>query len=356
MIISNNYDILFLFYIVFCLWVINLKKANIKKKKSFKFLKRFLILILFLLSFAFTINYLYKKSYSLNNKYTLDYLVNKSYNNNNKYSFIVNSVLKLFAGIDKNNPSSLLTYGKNYSEGTKVIKEEYSTEDDYNPDEYNKITNYIKNDSESVTDPILYIYNTHELETYSNQGLESYNMVPNVMMASSLLSEKLNKLGIKTVWEDTNMDEFIKSMGLPSNELYGASRVFISQAKEKYPSLKYFIDLHRDSVNKDISTIEIDGKNYARVLFVLGTTNRTAEENRVMMDKLSKNINLKYPALSRGIYERETEDWYEAYNQDISKNVILVELGAKDNTITEVLNTIEVLSNEINDCIRNDTE
>lgn len=330
-----------------------MKKANIKKKKSFKFIKKIFVLILFILSFSFTINYLYKKSSYINNKDSLDYLLNKSYKNNNKYSFIVNSVLKLFADIDSN-PNSLLTYSKSYKEGTKVIKEEYSSEDEYNPDEYNKITNYIKNDSESVLDPILYIYNTHQLETYSNQGLESYNMVPNVMMASSLLSEKLNKLGIKTVWEDTNMDEFIRIMGLPSNELYGASRVFISQAREKYPSIKYYIDLHRDSVSKDISTIEIDGKSYARILFVLGTTNRTAEENRVMMESLSKSINSKYPALSRGIYERETEDWYEAYNQDISKNAILIELGAKDNTINEVLNSIEVLSNAINEYIRND--
>ena len=334
-----------------------MKKANIKKKRSFKVLKRILLLVLFILSFSYTINYLYKNNYDIKDKEYLEFLVNKSFNNKTKYSYIVGSVIRIFSGIDISNPNSVLAFSKTYKEPVKItsdVKESSPSEDNYNPDEYSKVTTYITNDSSEVTDPIVYIYNTHQLETFSNQGLESYKMTPNIMMAASLLSEKLNKEGIKTTWEDTNMDEFIKTMGLPSNELYGASRVFITQAREKYPTLKYFIDLHRDSVNKDISTIEINGKNYARILFVLGTTNRTAEENRVMMQKLSDSINQKYPKLSRGIYERETEDWYEAYNQDISKNAILIELGAKDNTITEVLNTIDVLSKELAEYIRSD--
>lgn len=336
-----------------------MKKANLKKKRSIKILKKLFILVIFVLSLCYTINFLYKKNYNIKDKEYLDFLVSKSFNNETKYSFIVGSIIKVFSGIDISNPSSVLAFSKTYKEPAKyneVIDEVIKAEDDYNPEELNKVTSYIKNDQETVSDPILYIYNTHQLETYSNQGLETYKMTPNVMMASSLLSEKLNKKGIKTIWEDTNMDEFIKTMGLPSNELYGASRVFITQAREKYQSLKYYIDLHRDSVNKDISTIEIDGKNYARILFVLGTTNRTSEENRIMMKIISDNINQKYPKLSRGIYERETEDWYEAYNQDISKNAILIELGAKDNTITEVLNTIEVLSEEIANYIRSDKE
>ena len=336
-----------------------MKKANVKKKKSFKLLKRLLLVVLFVFSFSYTINYLYKKNFNTKDKEYLEFLVNKSFNNKTKYSYIVGSVIKVFSGIDISNPSSVLAVSKTYKEPSKVtskVKESSPSEDIYNPEEYSKVTTYITNDSGEIKEPVVYIYNTHQLETFSNLGLESYKMTPNIMMASSLLSERLNKEGIKTVWEDTNMDDFIKTMGLPSNELYGASRVFITQAREKYPTLKYFIDLHRDSVNKDISTIEIDGKNYARVLFVLGTTNRTAEENRVMMQKLSDNINQKYPKLSRGIYERETEDWYEAYNQDISKNAILIELGAKENTITEVLNTIEVLSKELAEYVRSDKE
>ena len=314
------------------------------------------VLLVFISSFVATICKYVKNNIDIKDERYLKYVLDSSYSKKSNYSLIVNSIVKLFFNVDSNSPSSFLTFSKglkNPITTSNSINEEYKDEDEYNPDYYKDKTSYISaNSSNDIDDPILFIYNTHQLETYSNQGLEGSSMMPNVMMAASLLSEKLNKNGIKTIWEDTNMDEFIKTMGLPSNELYGASRVFISNAREKYPSLKYYIDLHRDSVNKDISTIEINGVNYARVLFVLGTTNKTCEENRIMMNKLHDSINKDYPKLSRGIYERETQDWYEAYNQDISKNAILIELGAKENTINEVLNTIDVLSDKISEYIK----
>ena len=332
-----------------------MKKASVKKIKKHRFLKVILLFTMFSLSLFFTINYLVKKDIDLKGKDYVNYLVQNSYNNKTNYSFIIDNIIKMVSGSSIENPTSFLTFSKNLN-SKKEVKEEYIKEDDYDPNNYNKLTNYIVNNQEEVTDPILYIYNTHQLETYSNYGLENSGMSPNVMMAASLLSEKLNKLGIKTIWEDTNMDEFIKTMGSPSNELYGASRVFISNAREKYPTLKYFIDLHRDSVNKDISSININNINYARLLFVLGVTNENSDQNRIVENIISDSINEKYPKLSRGIYEIETEDWYEAYNQDISKNAILIELGAKDNTINEVINTIDVLSKELSEYIKRDME
>ena len=330
-----------------------MKKAKLKKKKSGSSFKVVIIVFIFVLSVIFTIKHLSVKDININNEEYVSYLVNNSYKNNNSYSFIVNSVLKLFS-LDVKKPETFLTFNKqkNSSKNEKKVKEEYKKEDEYNPSDYEKITSYISVKNE-VTDPILFIYNTHQLETYSSNNLSS-NMTPNVMMAGSLLSEKLNKNGIKTVFEDTNLSDFINSMGLPSNELYGGSRVFVTNAKKKYSTLKYFIDLHRDSVDKDISTININGKDYARVLFVLGTTNSNYEQNRVMMDSLNNIINEKYPKLSRGIYEVDIPDWPEIYNQDLDKNAILIELGAKDNDINEVLNTIDVLANALTKYIKED--
>ena len=331
-----------------------MKKAKLKKKKkSIKIVELCFVLVL---SIIFTIKYYANKEidFNINDKDYLNYLIDVSYNNKNGYSYIVKKVLKIFSKIDVNEPSTFLTVNKIKETSAKKednIKEEYKKEDNYNPKDYSSVTSYIqvKND---VTDPIVYIYNTHQLETYSNEGLTN-NMVPNVMMAGSLLTEKLNKLGIKTVFEDTNLSEFIESMGLPSNELYGGSRVFISNAKEKYNTLNYYIDLHRDSVNKDISTINIDNKSYARILFVLGTTNPNFEENKKIMNSLNEIINSKYPKLSRGIYEVDIPDWNEIYNQDMDNNAILIELGAQYNTMNEVINTIDVLAESISEYISN---
>lgn len=319
-----------------------MKKVRLKKKKKLCF-KLLFLFILFVISLSLTIKKLSKFEIDVNDKEYLDYMINASYKNDNKYSYIVNSILKLFSKIDVKEPTTFLTFNnkKNTSSKIKKVKEEYIKEDIYDSKEYEDKTSYIEVKNE-IDNPILYIYNTHQLETYSNEGL-SNNMVPNVMMAGSLLKERLNKNNIPTFFEDTNLSSFIEKMGLPENELYGGSRVFISNAKENYKSLKYFIDLHRDSVSKEISTINIDGKNYARVLFVLGTTNKNYLENKKMMAKLDSIISEKYPKLSRGIYEVDIDDWEEIYNQDMDKNAILIELGAKDNTMNEVINTIDVL-------------
>ena len=328
-----------------------MKKANLKKKKQKPYFKAIIILFIFIISTIITVKRLYK--IDINNKEYLSFLINESYKNKNNSSLIVRSILKLFYNIDTSKPETLLSFSKIKNNKVKnSIKEEYSKEDEYDPEEYEKISSYIQVNN-NVNDPVLYIYNTHQLETYSNEGLKN-DMVPNVMMAGSLLTEKLNKNGIKTVFEDTNLYNFISEMGLPKNELYGGSRVFISNAKEKYPSLKYYIDLHRDSVDKNISTIDIDNKKYARVLFVLGISNSNYEKNRVMMSRLSDIINEKYPRLSRGVYEVDIPDWPEIYNQDMDDNAILIELGAKDNTMNEVLNTVEVLSHAISSYIKED--
>ena len=328
-----------------------MKKVKLKKKKKMRY-KLLVLLLIFILSFIFTIKKLSEKDIDINDKEYLNYLIDVSYKNKNGYSYVVNKVLKIFSGIELEKPTTFLVFNKSKNSKDIKIKEEYNKEDDYNPKDYENVTSYIQvNNNEE--NPVLYIYNTHQLETYSNEGLTS-NMVPNVMMAGSLLKEKLNKKGISTIFEDTNLDSFINQLGLPSNELYGGSRVFISNAKEKYSSLKYFIDLHRDSVSKEISTIEINNKKYARILFVLGTTNPNYENNYKMMSKLSDYINEKYPKLSRGIYEVDIPDWPEIYNQDMDNNAILIELGAKENTMNEVLNSIEVLSEALTKYIKED--
>ena len=328
-----------------------MKKVKLKKKKRINY-KIISIVLILCISVVFTIKKLYKVD--INNKEYLSFLINESYKNKNTSSFIVRTILKMFSSIDVNKPETLLSFSriKDNKNIVSNIKEKYKKEDDYDPMKYEGITSYIQVKN-IVEDPVVYIYNTHQLETYSNEGLKN-NMVPNVMMAGSLLSEKLNKNGVKTIFEDTNLYNFISEMGLPKDELYGGSRVFISNSKEKYKSLKYFIDLHRDSVDKNISTININNKNYARILFVLGITNTNYEKNNVMMSRLNDIINEKYPKLSRGIYEVDIPDWPEIYNQDMDNNAILIELGAKDNTMNEVINTIDVLSYAIAEYIKED--
>ena len=120
---------------------------------------------------------------------------------------------------------------------------------------------------------------------------------------------------------------------------YQASRIFLETAKKNYPTLKYFIDVHRDSLGKDKTTITFDKKSYAKILFIVGLENPNYSKNLKFTEKINQKLNEKYPGLSKGIYKKEGEGVNGVYNQDFSPFTILVEMGGPENTIDEILNT-----------------
>ena len=125
---------------------------------------------------------------------------------------------------------------------------------------------------------------------------------------------------------------------------YKASRSFLESSKKSNPSLEYFIDVHRDSVKKNISTVSINGKSYARIMFVLGLENKSYNDNLKIMEYLNNKINSDYPGLSRGIYKKKGKGVNGIYNQDFSKNCILIEFGGNENSIEEVYNTTIIVT------------
>ena len=112
--------------------------------------------------------------------------------------------------------------------------------------------------------------------------------------------------------------------------------------------ISLYIDLHRDSVNKSITTTEIDGKNYAKMLFVVGGKHETYMENYNVCDSLNKFVKNINSSLSRGILVRKSS----SYNQDLKSNVILIEMGSEKNTMEAVNNTISSLAEAISNYIK----
>jgi len=163
-------------------------------------------------------------------------------------------------------------------------------------------------------------------------------------MTSYLLRENLNKEGISTIVEEANMSEILKQNNWNYSYSYQASRIVMEEKKKKYNSLKYFIDIHRDSIKKPYNTITIENKNYAKILFVIGKEHPNWNKNNELATNLNKILNTNYQGLSRGIIIKEGTNVNGIYNQDISPNCILIEVGGVDNTIEEVNNTMIVLS------------
>lgn len=339
----------------------NNNKMNLKTPKQRKKikLKYFIYLIIIYFSFAYTFYYSMQKSDKINNEAFINFLINggKVDNLSNfKVTNLINSTINFILNIDITNPTSLLN--SSILKQNKIEKETIKLEhnDDYsNLEDLKEVSEYINDPNPTdINNPIIYIYNTHQLENYNNKNLEIYGITPNVLMASYILREKLNKIGLSTIVEDTNIYEFLNLNGWDYASSYKATRLLILDKKNKYSSLKYFIDLHRDSVSKELTTVSINDKTYAKVLFVVGLEHDNYKSNLELATNINNLINKYYPNLSRGILKKEGKGVDGIYNQDLSSNSMLIEVGGVDNNIEEVFNTIEALSIVLNYYINGD--
>ena len=171
------------------------------------------------------------------------------------------------------------------------------------------------------------------------------------MMASYIFQDKLAKDGIKADVMEDNISDYLNLNNMKYNKSYMASRKFLMDALNKYNGYKLIIDLHRDSISKDKSTVVINNKSCAKVSFVVGEDHDNYEKNLKVSNVLNDNIKQKFPSLTRGIMIKGGKGSNGIYNQDISENIILIEIGSQENTIDEVLNTIELLSPIIGDYV-----
>lgn len=208
----------------------------------------------------------------------------------------------------------------------------------------------------SITkEPIIYIYNTHQTEEYQPSSFVEYSITPTVQMNDYILEEQFEKEGLETLVEEQSIKEVLNNNNWNYARSYDASRIFLEEKKKMYPSLTYFIDVHRDSLTKEKTTITINNKDYAKILFIVGLENPNYHQNLAFTESINNKLNEKYPNLSKGIYKKEGSGVNGVYNQDFSPKTILVEMGGPENSIEEVLNTslafsecfLEVINNEI---------
>ena len=263
---------------------------------------------------------------------------------------IANQFLKVISNIDMKKPVSILETVFGYElDNSSIVNMELQNEEEIleNPSEYIQDPNPTE-----VQEPLVYIYNSHQLEGYNATNFEDYNITPNVLMASYLLKEKLNKAGIPTIVETSNISDFLALNNWDYSQSYQASKFFATDVLNQYPSIRLVIDLHRDSIPKSSSTTEIDGKKYAKILFVVGLDHENYQANLNLANQISSLISKKYPTLTRGVMTKGGQGVNGIYNQDLSPYSILIECGGNENTIDEVMNTMEALSMVIQEYLR----
>lgn len=303
-------------------------KRRFKSRKKLNNLKKIIYLIFILIGFFLSYLYFYYKVRNMiSSEDYLNYLLKVGFNKQIDSSYIKSSLL---SNITFDNTSVT----ENNNNDTSQITDKSNTKEVLNS-----------------TKPIIYIYSTHDTEGYASSYFNIYNIKPDVKIASYYLQEKLSDLGLNTIVEKRMIKDALNKNNWVYKDSYKASRIYLENTYQNNTSLKYFIDLHRDSSLKSKTTTTIDGKSYARVMFLVGLEHDNYNANLKVATDINNLIKAKYPSLTRGIYKKSGPGVNGIYNQDFNSNCILIELGGQYNTMLEVSNTIDILAKILYDYI-----
>lgn len=202
-----------------------------------------------------------------------------------------------------------------------------------------------------VTKEVL-IYHSHPREAY-NPLLSSASTNPNsaspkatVNRVGDYVAKRLEQQGVGTFHAQEDYVTTIQDYNW--NYSYKYSRQTVKEAMSMNKQLTYLIDIHRDSQRHAKTTATINGKGYAKLYFIIGHDNKNWRQNEAFANRIHAKLEQKYPGLSRGIWGKDKGGGNNGeYNQSLSPNGILVEVGGIDNNDEELKRTSEVLADAI---------
>ncbi len=196
---------------------------------------------------------------------------------------------------------------------------------------------------EFEAEPIFFIYHSHPSESFLpelpgvsevDRAYAKLSSGVTVTALGSRLREELTLLGLRSLHSDQDY---------PWVGAYQASRKTVIAAMAEHADLQFFIDIHRDAARKDKTTIDVDGVRYARFYLVIGQKNPQYKENLAFAQQLHRRIEDKMVGLSRGVVLKKAGSNGE-FNQSLSPQSIVVEVGGVDNTLEEGFRSVAVLA------------
>lgn len=191
--------------------------------------------------------------------------------------------------------------------------------------------------------PQVLIVHTHATESYIMHDKAYYtdadasrntNNSKNVVALGEIVCKQLENAGIKTYHIKTQFDN-------PSyTGSYTRAAAEIKKVLKANPSIKFVLDIHRDALSsgkdKIKPVVEINGKKAAQVMLVMGsqTGSVTGFENW----KSNLSIAMKYQKKLSEVHEyfpRALMLSSKKYNQNLSKGMMLLEIGTDANSFEE---------------------
>ncbi|WP_127579780.1 stage II sporulation protein P [Paenibacillus koleovorans] len=193
------------------------------------------------------------------------------------------------------------------------------------------------------------VYHSHPRESWvpelnAKTVGEAENADKNITLVGKHLAGQLEKAGIGTVHSAADYKSTVPEYNW--NFSYKYSQQTVQEAMAVNDGMTFMFDLHRDSAAREVTTAQINGKDYAKVYFIVGRKNENWEQNDAFAQQIHDKLEQKYPGLSRGIWDKGTGGHGE-YNQSYSPNSMLVEVGGAYNTLEESNRTADALAEVI---------
>ena len=214
----------------------------------------------------------------------------------------------------------------------------------------------------SGSEPKILIYHTHTTEAYTQTDRYPYQESGewrtqendrNIVAVGERLAELLReKYGFSVIHDITNHEP--PKLGTA----YSRSVKTMEKYKKEYPSITMFIDVHRDAGKtheEGSDYVIINGEKVARMMFVVGTGEGATgtgfgempdfASNYALAKSITEQLLEIHPKLMRNIRVKTGR-----YNQHISNQCLLVEVGHNINTLEEAMAAIPYLAEAIAAC------
>ncbi|MFI8684857.1 stage II sporulation protein P [Rossellomorea sp. NPDC077527] len=208
-------------------------------------------------------------------------------------------------------------------------------------------------------EPSIYIYHSHDKESFipeisANQSSQAFDDSTNITLVGERLQQLLNEKGVNVIHEQKSVSDVLDKRKWSFDKSYLVSREQFKEALKDHKNIEMALDIHRDSRKKPETTLDVNNKGYARMMFIVSKSSSNFEENLRFAKQLNEKVEKKLPGLSTGVLVKfkDKQNEQSTYNQDLLNQSVLMNVGGVENSIEEEYRTIEVLAEVIEDIMK----
>ena len=198
---------------------------------------------------------------------------------------------------------------------------------------------------EKADKPRVLIYHTHTYEAFEQNPNDPYpecgkwrteDSRYNIVRVGDALAEELEALDIEVVHDTTEHEP--PKLGTA----YLRSLKTLEGYAQRGEEFDMMIDLHRDAAssrNTNPSCVTANGIKYARMMVLIKPN---WKENYKLAQAVTDGLNAEIPGICRDVMVKNGR-----YNQHMSENAVLIEVGHNKNTLEEAVNAAKPLAKVI---------